>query len=260
MPIEEIASERLELVTPGTLTVAAVDGMGPNAFVTPQGTFSGFDVELVRAIADKLGLEASFEGYRFSSVLAAVRSRDVDLAAASLSITRPRLDLVNFTNSYNVSQMGLLVRRDSNIQRFEDLSSKTPVGAVLGSLQYDFIDGALGLQPVGFFNANEALLSLQRGNIDALIMPTFLADQVTTSGQLRLVAVAKDVQSLTAYPVSYESPLLLEALNSALDECVRDGTWQRLRDKWFPGQSIAPEWSPGSDAVRQVVIAPTPAG
>ncbi len=246
LPLDEAKAAPLELLQPGRLRVAATDGMAPNSFTRPDGTFTGFDNELLLEIAQKLDLEVTFEAYRFNGLIPALRGGSVDMTSAPISPTEARMKLVNFSNGYNFGSIAVIVRNDSPVQSAADITADTPVAAVQGSLQYDFAARVLGLDPVGFVNISEALLSLQRGNVDVLLAPTFLKGVAEASGELRLAFELTQVKATSAYAMSYNNPHLMDAINAALDACVADGTWSRLNAKWFPDRPVPADWNPGS--------------
>ena len=86
-------------LTPGKL-VAGVDANNKPYSYIDNGKMTGFDVELLRAVAAKLGLSAEFRAQDFSGLLPSVANQQIDLAAGSISITKERLKMVDFSEGY----------------------------------------------------------------------------------------------------------------------------------------------------------------
>ena len=86
---------------------------------TPTGEFTGFDNQLLRAIADKLGLQVRFVGTDFSGLLAQVASRRFDVGSASIKATDARRRTVAFTNGYDFGYYSLVVPPGSAITQIQ---------------------------------------------------------------------------------------------------------------------------------------------
>src|SRR5208337_4614280 len=97
-PLSAVNNGALGLGTPGVLTVGTLSGAPPNVCITPTGQFSGFDNQLLRAIAGKLGLQVNFVGTDFAGLLAQVASRRFDVGSSSIKATDERRRTVAFTN------------------------------------------------------------------------------------------------------------------------------------------------------------------
>jgi polar amino acid transport system substrate-binding protein len=89
------------LGTPGVLTVGTLSDAPPSICINSQGQFTGFDNELLRAIADKLGLQVNFVGTEFSGLLAQTASGRFDVGSSSITTTDARRRTVGFTNGYD---------------------------------------------------------------------------------------------------------------------------------------------------------------
>ncbi|HSS23837.1 MAG TPA: transporter substrate-binding domain-containing protein, partial [Mycobacterium sp.] len=118
----------LGLGTPGVLTVGTLSDAPPNICINPTGQFSGFDNQLLRAIAAKLGLQVRFVGTDFSGLLAQVASRRFDVGSASVKATEARRRTVAFTNGYDFGYYSLVVPPGSPITKFSDLAAGQRIG------------------------------------------------------------------------------------------------------------------------------------
>jgi polar amino acid transport system permease protein/polar amino acid transport system substrate-binding protein len=96
-PLTAVNVNALGLSVPGTLTVGTLSDAPPSICINSAGQFTGFDNELLRAIADKLGLKVNFVGTEFSGLLAQVASRRFDVGSSSITTTDARRKTVGFT-------------------------------------------------------------------------------------------------------------------------------------------------------------------
>ena len=109
------------LSVPGTLTVGTLSDAPPSIIcINSAGQFTGFDNELLRAIADKLGLKINFVGTEFSGLFAQVASRRFDVGSSSITTTDARRHTVGFTNGYDFGYFSLVVPSGSPITGFDN--------------------------------------------------------------------------------------------------------------------------------------------
>jgi polar amino acid transport system substrate-binding protein len=120
-PLTVVNINALGLSVPGTLTVGTLSDAPPSICINSAGQFTGFDNELLRAIADRLGLNINFVGTEFSGLLAQVASRRFDVGSSSITTTDARRRTVGFTNGYDfvTHEMGF-ARSTSNAVVFMD--------------------------------------------------------------------------------------------------------------------------------------------
>ena len=88
----------LELLTPGTISVGTLSDAGPSICVNSKGVFTGFDNELLKAVAAKLGLRITFSGTEFAGLLSQVANDRFDVGSSSITTTDERRRTVDFTN------------------------------------------------------------------------------------------------------------------------------------------------------------------
>ena len=108
-PLSAVNIGALGLGTPGVLTVGTLSDAPPNVCVNSTGEFTGFDNQLLRAIADRLGLQLSFFATDFSGLLAQVASRRFDVGSSAIKATDARRGTVDFTNGYDFGYYSLVV-------------------------------------------------------------------------------------------------------------------------------------------------------
>jgi polar amino acid transport system substrate-binding protein len=123
----------LETLDEGVLSVGTDAPFPPFEISTPdKPDFGGFDIDVMNAIAEELGLEAQYTNTGFNTIFRDTANGLFDTAAAASTITAERERVVDFTDPYYEAQQALLVPEDSDIASVEDLSG-TVVGAQDGT-------------------------------------------------------------------------------------------------------------------------------
>jgi polar amino acid transport system substrate-binding protein len=247
-PVSSVNLDALRLITPGTLTVGTLSDAPPSVCINSQGQFTGFDNELLRAIADKVGLKIKFVGTDFSGLLAQVASRRFDVGSSSITTTDARRGTVGFTNGYDFGYFSLVVPSGSSITGFDQLQAGQRIGVVQGTVQESYVMDTLGLQPVKFPDYNTVYASLKSRQVDAWVAPSQQAQGTVRPGDPAVIVENTfSLDNFTAYAVARENTPLIDALNAGLDAAIADGTWSRLYSDWVP-RALPPGWKPGSKA------------
>lgn len=247
-PLGAVDVGALRLITPGTLTVGTLSDAPPSVCINSAGQFTGFDNELLRAVADKLGLKITFVGTDFSGLLAQTASRRFDAGSSSITTTEARRRTVGFTNGYDFGYFSLVVPAGSPITGFDQLGATQRIGVVQGTVQEAYVIDTLGLQPVTFPDYNTVYASLKTKQIDAWVAPSQQAQGTVKQGDpATIVENTFSLENFVAYAVAKENTPLINALNAGLDAAIADGTWSRLYSEWVP-RALPPGWKPGSKA------------
>lgn len=251
IPLDSVDISRLGLSRPGTLTVGTLSDAPPSICIDSKGQFTGFDNELLRAIADKLGLKVEFVGTDFSGLLAQVASRRFDVGSSSITTTDARRQTVGFTNGYDFGYFSLVVPTGSPITSFSQLKPGLRIGVVQGTVQEAYLVDTLGLDPVKFPDYNTVYGSLKTRQIDAWVAPSQQAIGTVAAGDpAQIVENTFSLDNFVAYAVAKENRPLIDALNAGLDAVIADGTWSRLYSDWVP-RALPPGWKPGSKAAPE---------
>jgi polar amino acid transport system substrate-binding protein len=244
-PLSSVNIDALGLLKPGTLTVGTQPG-GPPSSCLAGGRFSGFDSELLRAIAAKLGLRVEFNGTEFSALLAQVAGRRFDVGSSSIIATEARRHTVGFTNGYDFGYLSLIVPTGSGVHGFNDLHPGQRVGAIQGTVEEAYVENTLHIQPVKFPDFTTLYSSLKNHQIDAWVAPAMEAGKVMRHGDTAtVVGYTFGLGNFIAYCVNKDNRPLIDALNAGLDAVIADGTWSQLYTDWTP-RPLPPGWKPGS--------------
>ena len=234
-PLSRVNVGALGLSTPGILTVGTLSDAPPNICIDPAGQFSGFDNQLLRAIANKLGLQLRFFATDFSGLLAQVASRRFDVGSSAIKATDARRRTVTFTNGYDFGYYSLIVPAGSAITKFSDLGSDQRIGVVQGTVEESYVVDTLHLQPVKYPGFATLYASLKMRQLDAWVAPATLASTIMRPGDpVVVVANAFSPGNFIAYAVAQGNQPLVDALNAGLDAVIADGTWANLYSQWVP--------------------------
>ena len=249
-PLDTVKVDTLGLGTPGVLTVGTLSDAPPSICIDSAGQFTGFDNELLRAMAEKIGLRVNFVGTEFSGLLAQVASRRFDVGSSSITTTDARRRTVGFTNGYDFGYFSLVVPSGSAITGFDKLAAGQRIGVVQGTVQEAYVVDSLHLDPVKFPDYNTVYASLKTRQIDAWVAPSQQAQGTVQPGDsAEIIENTFSLDNFVAYAVAKENKPLIDALNSGLDAVIADGTWSRLYSDWVP-RELPPGWKPGSKAAQ----------
>lgn len=247
-PLDKIDIGKLGLLTPGKLSVGTLSDAPPSICVNSKGVFTGFDNELLEAVAAKLGLQIEFTGTEFAGLLAQVANGRFDVGSSNITTTDARRQLVGFTNGYDFGYFSLVVPTNSAIKAFGDLNSGSRVGVVQGTVQDEYVSNELHLDPVKFPDYNTAYANLKSGQIDAWVAPSAQAVGAIKPGDATHIAQNTfSLNNFAAWAVRKDNQPLTNALNAGLDAVIADGTYAKLYEDWVP-RELPPGWKPGSKA------------
>ncbi|MGW5072194.1 ABC transporter substrate-binding protein/permease [Rhodococcus sp. NPDC004095] len=253
-PVDQIDTSKLSLIVPGTLSVGTLSDAPPSICVNSAGTFTGFDNELLKAVAAKLGLQIQFSGTEFAGLLSQVANRRFDVGSSSITTTDERRKTVGFTNGYDFGYFSLVAPNGGKVQSFSDLNASTRIGVVQGTVQDDYVVNTLKLDPVKFPDYNTAYANLKSGQIDAWVAPSQQAEGAIKPGDgTSIVQNTFSLNNFVGWAANKDNQPLIDALNSGLDAVIADGTWARLYSEWVP-RELPPGWKPGSKAAPAPVL------
>jgi cystine transport system substrate-binding protein len=219
----------------GVLVVATEGTYRPFSFHEGgSGDLTGFDVEIARAVGEKLGVDVKFEETQWDAIFAGLDAGRFDMIANQVTLTPEREAKYTFSQPYTVSTGVLVVRADNTeISSFEDLDGKTSAQS-LTSVWYTLAeDHGASVEAVEGWAQAVALVQQQR--VDATINDklTYL-DYATTEDASGVKVVAEtDDTSQSAFPFAKGSTSLAAAVDDALETLRADGTLAEISTKYF---------------------------
>ncbi|UWF77826.1 MULTISPECIES: basic amino acid ABC transporter substrate-binding protein [Microbacterium] len=232
------AGDEYGLVTPGTLTACSDIPYPPFEFEGgDNGTgYTGFDIDLLDAIAEKLDLELAVQDVGFEALQSGttLQSGTCDIGASAMTITDERKENLDFSDPYYDSLQSLLVRADSGIESIEDLAGKN-VGVQQGTTGEAYAqEHAPDAQLVQYPSDGELWPALQAGQIDAILQdqPVNLEHEKADSAY----TIVETYETGESYGFAFakgEKDALLEAVNEALAELRESGEYEKIYNEYF---------------------------
>ena len=226
----------------GKLVVALEGAWQPWSYHDSSDTLVGYDVEVSRAIAEKLGVEPEYVESDWDSLFAGLDAGRYDMVCNGVEVTEERAKTYDFTTPYGYIHTALAVRKDNeDIHSFEDLKGKTTANSLAST--YMELAESYGATVQGIDTLEETIQLLTAGRIDA----TLNADvsfydylNVHPEADFKLVAQTAEASHVAIPVLKSEDTAYLDALNTAIEALRADGTLKALSEKYF-GQDISSE-------------------
>lgn len=233
---ESGAGADLGLVKDGTLTVATEGTYRPFSFHGDGGTgaLTGYDVEIIQAVAEKLDLKVEFQETQWDAIFAGLDAGRFDVIANQVTINDEREEKYLFSEPYTVSPGVIVVKDDDDsISSFDDLEGKTAAQSLTSNWNELAKESGAKIEAVEGWA--QAVALLRQGRVDATINDklTFL-DYETTDGPTGLkIAAETDEAGEQAFTFTKDKTALVKAVDGALDELRADGTLAEISEKYF---------------------------
>ncbi|MDD3413168.1 MAG: basic amino acid ABC transporter substrate-binding protein [Lachnospiraceae bacterium] len=229
--VETEAAAAEEVATDGdTLVVGTNAEFPPFEYVGDDGEPDGFDIALIKAIGEKIGMNVQIENMEFASLISSIGTK-IDAAIAGMTVTDERKEMVDFSDSYYTAVQYVLVPADSKIASAADLTGKT-IGVQLGTTG-DFIAEEIeGSETSQYNKAVDAVNDLINGRVDLVIIDKNPALVFESKFEGQVIAI--DGAKFEFEPEEYAIALpkgntdLVEKINGALAEMKEDGTFDAL--------------------------------
>jgi polar amino acid transport system substrate-binding protein len=233
----------LGLIQEGQLLVGTDTPFPPFEIGQPPN-LSGYDIDVVNAVADKLGLEVTYQDTSFDTIFRDTAQGKFDMAVAASTITPERQQTVDFSDPYYQANQSLVVAADNtDIASVDDLGGQT-VGAQDATTGEDYANEETDAAQVrGFPEGPDAITALRNGQIDAVIIDQPVAVDATESQAGGDIKIAQEIVTSELYgiPFAPDNDALREAVNGALTELKDDGTIADLYEQYFPGTEVPAE-------------------
>ncbi len=231
--------------TGGGGTAATTDGNGGGEPLTvasdipyppfeqgKPGEYTGFDIELMEAIAEEVGRTAEFQDASFETIFRDVAQGKFEAVISAATITEEREKVVDFSNPYYLSEQAILVKDGSDIKGLDDLAGETvaaqqgTTGLELGKEKAD----AGELRP--FPEGPDAINALKAGTVAAVIIDAPVAQNAVEAGG---VEIAEKVPTEESYgiAVAQGNTELLDSINEGLAAILDNGKYKTIYEKWF---------------------------
>lgn len=203
---------------------------------TETGKMIGFDMEIIREVADRAGFEIDLNTMDFNGIIPALQTGNVDIAIAGITITDEREEIVDFSDPYYDSGLRLLVRESNDdIKEFDDLEGKK-IGTKIGSTSYDYLVKNLeaddGVTP--YPGSSDMYMALMSQAVDAVFYDApNVGYFARTKGEGKVKTVGPLYEGQQYGIALIEGSKWVDEVNTALAAMKEDGTYKTIYEKWF---------------------------
>ena len=224
----------------GYIVIATEGDWAPWTYHDETNELVGLDVELGKAIAAYIGVEARFAETNWDAILAGVDSGRFDIACNGVSVTEDRMEKYYFSTPYIYAPTVLVVRGDNeSIQSFSDLKGKKTANTV--SSIYAAIAEENGATVLGVDKLEDTIELVMHGRADATLNSRVsINDYLLEHPDANLKIVAELAGDIVAVPVRRDDDALtlMEAINKALEAMRQDGRLAELSARYFNGLDL----------------------
>ncbi|MEX2626203.1 MAG: transporter substrate-binding domain-containing protein, partial [Ilumatobacteraceae bacterium] len=234
------AAGDLDLVSAGTLTVCSDVPFEPFEFEDPDSDigFSGFDIDLIQAIAATADLEVSVVVSGFDALTSgtAMATGQCDVAASAMTITPEREENIAFSDPYYEALQSLLAAADGDIASIDDLEGQV-VGVQSGTTGEAYAEENVeGAEIRAFENPGDIFVALESGQIDAVLQDLPVNAEFTLDNDGFEVVEEYDTDENYGFALDQErDDDLLGVINDGLAQVRDDGTYDEIFSEYFPG-------------------------
>lgn len=220
----------------GTLRVGLEGTFPPfNSKDPKSGELVGFDVDIAKAVATKLGVKPEFVTTEWSGIIAGLQAGKFDVIVNQVGITDKRKETLDFSPAYTYSAAQLIQRKDDSRQfkSLEDLKGKK-LGVGLGTNYMDMAKSVPGIDVKTYPGAPEYLRDLAAGRLDAALNDRLMLAYLLKNSQLPLrTGASVGTGNPSGIPFKKGNPKFAKAIDDAMTQLEADGTFAKISDKWF---------------------------
>lgn len=197
------------------------------------GSYTGFDVELVEAIAENIGRTAEFQDTSFDTIFLDLAKNKFEMVASAATITDEREETVDFSNPYYISEQAILIEEGGEIDSVEALNG-TKVGVQQGTTGQEFVEEKVDADEIRKYpQGPDAVNALKTGAVDAVVMDIPVAENAVNAGGGLEISAAIPTEEEYGFAVAQGETALLEEINEGLAAAIEDGTYATLYEKYF---------------------------
>lgn len=218
------------------LRIATEGAYAPFNFIDSSGALQGFDVDVARALCDKMKAECEIVAQDWDGIIPGLQARRYDAIVASMSITPERERVVAFTKPYYSNVLAFIGPKD---KPWATGGEKKTLGAQRATIAGQYLEDKLGktVNVKLYDTQDNAYLDLAAGRLDGLVSDKFPAYDWLKSdaGQaFEFKGADIDIDDKIAIAVRKQDKDLREKLNKAIDAIVADGTYKTINERYFP--------------------------
>jgi len=221
------------------IRMGAEGAYAPFNYLDPNGKLKGFDIDVGDAICEKLKADCVWSANEWSGIIPALQAKKFDVMASSMAITESRMKQVNFSDPYYYNTMRFVALKELGLKDVTPESAKGKViGTQTGSIAVDvlqrfFPDNEVKLYPT----LEEAFLDIENGRIDLVLESKFALSDWISKGASCCEFVGNEflLDGTLGAGMAFrkDDEELRSRVNKALAEIIADGTYDKIRAKYF---------------------------
>lgn len=199
---------------------------------------TGYDVEVAKELAKRLGVEAKFQEIPWDGMLTSLQTKKIDMVANQVGIKPERKQKFDFSQAYTVSYAQIVVAQDNNsIKGIADVKGKKAGQTPTSNYGQMAVDA--GAEIVAYEDMMSAMRDVAAKRIDFSMNDRLAISEMLKTNKLPLKTVGEPMERAeSAFPIPKGNPKLLEAINKAIDEMKKDGTLAKISEKYF-GEDVS---------------------
>lgn len=228
-----------EIKAAGKIVVGTSADYPPYESIDADGNFVGFDMDLIRAVGERLGVEVEIQDMPFDSLIASVQEGKIDAVIAAMQATAERDEQVDFTIPYRMTKDAFAAAPGSGlvIEAPEDAAGKS-IGAQTGTVQEGWIQRTLveaGLTPAdmvfSYERADQAALDVANGRIELLLMDAEPAMELAAQTGLEILLITElTAEGGKSIAIPEGAADLKAELDRIIQELLDDGTVLQIQE------------------------------
>jgi polar amino acid transport system substrate-binding protein len=227
----EIDISKVKTIKSGVLTVGSDCTWQPMEFIEGD-KIVGFDVDLTKAIAEKLGLKLDYQNTAWDGMFPAVIAHKFDMVISSITITDERKKEMDFSDQYYRVDQSVSVKKDSGIDSVEKLNGKK-AGVQIGTTGEVEAKKMNGVTVKTYDDIIMAFEDLRAGRVDAIICDSPVGDAYAVKNPDFTVGFKVVTNENYGMGFAKDTPELVKAVNLTLKALKEDGTYDKITETWF---------------------------
>lgn len=208
----------------------------PMGYRDENGELVGFDIDLAKEVAKRMGVEARFKPCEWDGIVFDLRSKNIDMVWNGMTVTPARAKQVLFSEPYLANNQIIFTRKDEGTYSIKDLAGKV-VGVQLGSSGALAVDKSAirkEIKDVKKYATNvEALMDLEAGRLDAVVMDEVSGKYYNKKKSTLNYSVEQLANEEFAVALRKNEKALTDEINKQLNAMKADGTFDTLKNKWL---------------------------
>ena len=228
------------------IVIGLDDEYAPMGFKNEENKIIGFDVDLAKEAAKRLGREVEFKAIDWNSKEAELKSKRIDIIWNGLDITPERQENMLFSEPYMDNRQIVFVKKgnDQDIKSEADLAGKV-VGTQAGSTAEAYIvgntklkDSLAELKTYGDYVS--AFMDLENGRISALVCDEIVGRYAMSKQDGKFDALDVVVGPVSEFGIAFrkDDTALRDEVQKVFDEMVKDGTAKKISEQWFKADLV----------------------